>query len=173
MLQKDKTIKKYIQKKCDSFETVKPYKNYNSFTKKKNRKKAIDYIAKLNVPLLPKKKQVVLGTTKYLLPYFCLPNYFNIFAVDPDDWTMDKNNKLIHTIIALNEPIIRVVTKPSELINEGTLRVTSKELCILFHDYEIYKLKDETIYFLIKKGNKIKLKNNNLIVVDNDVILHL
>jgi hypothetical protein len=141
--------------------------------KKKNSKIAIQYIAKLNVPLLPKKKQVVLGTTKYLLPYFCLPDYFNVFALDPKDWTIDKNNRLIHTIVSLNEPIIRLITKPEHLIHEdGTLRVTGTELCILFHDYEIYKL-NAGIYFLIKKGNEIKIEQDNLIVVDKNVVLYI
>ena len=44
-----------------------------------NKKEAaIEYIAKLNVPALPKKdnKEIVLGTTKYLLPYYILTDYF-------------------------------------------------------------------------------------------------
>ena len=103
-LKKDLKIKKTIKQKCPQNIDNKTYKNYKIFTKKKNLLNAIQYISKLNVPLLPKNKsnkQVVLGTTKYLLPYFCLTDYFEVFALDPNDWTLDKNNMLINFLFAL------------------------------------------------------------------------
>lgn len=53
----------------------------------------IEYVAKLNVPLLPTHgvKQTVLGTSKYLLPYLVLNKYFNIFVIDPNKWTDRKS----------------------------------------------------------------------------------
>jgi hypothetical protein len=163
-LQKDRKIKQTLKNHCPKNVDAKRYKNYNHFTKKRNRQDSIVYSAKQNVPLLPKKKhkQPVLGTTQYLLPYFCLPDFFNVFVLHPNDWTIEKNNRLIHTLIYLNEPIIRVVTKPNNLLNkDNSLRVTATELCILFNNgYEIYQLIDkdyDTIYFLVKKGFRLKL----------------
>jgi len=50
-----------------------------------------------------------------------------VFALDPNDWTIDKNNMLINTIIKLNENIIRLITTPEFLINnDNSLRITGK-----------------------------------------------
>lgn len=180
-LKKDFKIKKTIKQKCPKNIVKKTYKNYKKFTKKQNLLNAIKYIAKLNIPLLPKNKsnkQVVLGTTKYLLPYFCLKDYFEVFALGPTDWTIDKNNMLINTIIKLNKNIIRLITTPENLIdNDNSLRITGKELCILLNnDYEIYKLINneyiiENIYFIIKKNNTIKIKNNDLILINKENVV--
>lgn len=58
---------------------------------------ALEYVAKLNVPLLPKKgsNQIVLGTTKNLLPYVILPQYFKMFYIKPDLWSLNDNMTLI------------------------------------------------------------------------------
>ena len=180
-LKKDLKIEKTIKQKCPKNIVNKTYKNYKKFTKKKNLLNAIKYISKLNIPLLPKNKsnkQVVLGTTKYLLPYFCLTDYFEVFALDPNDWTIDKNNMLINTIIKLNENIIRLITRPEFLINnDNSLRITGKELCILLNnDYEIYKLINneytiENVYFLIKKDNTIKIEKNNLMLMNTENVV--
>jgi hypothetical protein len=177
-LKKDLKIKKTIKNKCHKNITNKTYKNYKKFTKKKQLSNAIKYIAKLNIPLLPKNKknkQVVLGTTKYLLPYFCLRDYFQVFALDPNNWSIDKNNMLINTIVKSNENIIRLITTPEDLINkDNSLRITGTELCILLNNnYIIYKLTNdktisENIYFLIKKDSKIKFKNNKLTLVNKE-----
>ena len=66
-----------------------------------NKKEAaIEYIAKLNVPALPKKdnKEIVLGTTKYLLPYYILTDYFITFAFDINIYTEQLNTILIDCI---------------------------------------------------------------------------
>ena len=175
-LKKDVKIKKTIHKKCETIDN-KTYKNYKKFTKKRNLSNAVKYIAKLNIPLLPTKtKQVVLGTTKYLLPYFCLPEMFEVFALDPIDWSLDKNNRLINTIVKLNENSIRLVTTPDSLINpDNSLRITGKELCILLNnDYEIYKLVNKehaNIYFLIKKDNSIKIEKDTLTIVNKENVV--
>ena len=179
-LKKDVTIKQLLKQKCQQTivnKTNKTYKNYKKFTKKKNILIAIKYIAKLNVPLMPKskKKQIVLGTTKYLLPYFCLTDHFEVFALDPTDWSMDKNNRLINTIVKCNEKVIRLITLPESLINkDNSLRITGTEICILLNnDYEIYRFVNEektieNVYFLIKKDNAIKIQNNNLTFVNKE-----
>ena len=59
-LKKDVTIKQLLKQKCQQTivnKTNKTYKNYKKFTKKKNILIAIKYIAKLNVPLMPKSKK--------------------------------------------------------------------------------------------------------------------
>jgi hypothetical protein len=180
-VKKDFKIKKTIKRKCPKNISNKTYKNYKKFTKKQNLSNAIEYIAKLNIPLLPKNnsnKQVVIGTTKYLLPYFCLPDYFEVFSLDTNDWTINKNNMLINTIIKLNENIIRLITTPESLINtDNSLRVSGKEICILLNnDYEIYKLINnahtiENIYFLIKNDNTLKIENNDLIIVNKENVV--
>ena len=81
---------------------------------------------------------------------------------------------MIHTIGELNEPIIRLVTTPKELIDDNNkIRITALELCILFkiYNYEIYEYKNNTnnygnIYFLIKKNNKIIIDNKYLKVIN-------
>lgn len=180
-LKKDLKIKNTIRQKCPKNIVNKTYKNYKKFTTKQNLLNAIKYIAKLNIPLLPKNKshkQVVLGTTKYLLPYFCLTDYFEVFALAPNDWTIDKNNMLINTIVKLNENIIRLITTPENLMDsDNSLRITGKELCILLNNnYEIYKLINneytiENVYFLIKKDNTIKIENNALILINKDHVV--
>ena len=127
----------------------------------------------LNIPLLPNKKQVVIGTTKFLLPYF-LNDKFNVFALAPKKWTLEDNNNLIHTIGEFNEPIVRLVTTPKKLIDDNNkIRITGLELCILFkiYNYEIYEYKNNTnyygnIYFLIKKNNKIIIDNKYLKLIN-------
>jgi hypothetical protein len=173
---KDNIIKNKLKDSCknNNLQKTKTYKTYNNWSKITERNNAENYIAKLNIPLLPKKKQVVIGTTKFLLPYFHLKDKFTIFAVDPKKWTIDDNNNAIHTIGLLNEPIIRLVTTPDSLFdNNNKLRITSIELCILFniYNYEIYEyINNEeyfgNIYFLIKKSSKIIIDNNNLQLIN-------
>jgi hypothetical protein len=107
-----------------------------------------------------------------------LPDYFEVFSLDTNDWTINKNNMLINTIIKLNENIIRLITTPESLINtDNSLRVTGKEICILLNnDYEIYKLINnahtiENIYFLIKNDNTLKIENNDLIIVNKENVV--
>jgi hypothetical protein len=88
---------------------------------------------------------------------------------------VDKNNRLINTIVKCNEKVIRLITLPESLINkDNSLRITGAELCILLNnDYEIYRLINEektieNVYFLIKKDNTIKIQNNNLTFVNKE-----
>lgn len=120
----------------------------------------IEYAAILNVPLLPVKgtRQIVIGTTKYLLPYGILPDYFNTFAINPDLWTMEKNMSLIECIASkfIANSIIRIVTTPNELVDsKNKYRITAHEICMLrSYDYKFYKYDSPefpNIYFCSKK----------------------
>jgi len=197
IIKKNYTIKKILKNKCNNskfwqedipinhrhLKQTKKYKNYNKWLKNDARKKAINFFSELNIPLLPKKKQPVIGSSKFLLPYIIMKNKFNVFVVDNKKWTMEDNNNLIHTIGKLNEPIIRLVTKPKKLVNNNNkLSITSNELCILFnkYNYQIYEYKNikenlGDIYFLIKNNNKIIIDNNNLKLVNikNKKVIYL
>ena len=183
---KNFTIKKLIKDKCNNpdfwpenipykdrhLKKTKVYKNYTRYTNIKGKKQTIKFISELNIPLLPKKKQPVIGTTKFLLPYF-LNDKFNVFALEQKKWNIQENNNLIHTIGELNEPIIRLVTIPKKLINNNRLSITSIELCILFnkYNYQLYEYKNnkemlENIYFLIKNNRKIVINNDSLKLVN-------
>tara|TARA_B100000035_G_C20926920_1_gene521155 strand:- start:315 stop:920 length:606 start_codon:yes stop_codon:yes gene_type:complete len=183
---KNFTIKKLIKDKCNNpdfwpenipykdrhLRKTKVYKNYTRYTNIKGKKQTIKFISELNIPLLPKKKQPVIGTTKFLLPYF-LNDKFNVFALEQKKWNIQENNNLIHTIGELNEPIIRLVTIPKKLINNNRLSITSIELCILFnkYNYQLYEYKNnkemlENIYFLIKNNRKIVINNDSLKLVN-------
>lgn len=106
---------------------------------------AIGYAARLNVPLLPAKgrNQIVIGTTKYLLPYGILSDYFNIFAIKPELWTIEKNMFLIECIASkfIEHSILRIVTTPNELVDsKHNYRITANEICMLrSYDYNFYK----------------------------------
>jgi len=174
-LKRNYTIKKKLKGRCKikDLKQTKKFKSYNKWTTKKDKENAIKYISMLNIPLLPNKKQVVIGTTKFLLPYF-LNDKFNVFALAPKKWTLEDNNNLIHTIGEFNEPIVRLVTTPKNLIDDNNkIRITGLELCILFkiYNYEIYEYKNNTnyygnIYFLIKKNNKIIIDNKYLKLIN-------
>ena len=121
---------------------------------------AIEFSAKLNIPLFPNdgSKQIVLGTTKYLLPYTIFPSRFNMFAIKPENWTEERNLKLIQCIADrhIENNIIRLVTTPSNLIDEKhTYRITAKEICILRkNNYNFYKYDSEeftNVYFCSKE----------------------
>ena len=79
-LKKNYTIKQKLKGRCKTkdLKQTKKFKSYNKWTTKKEKKNAIEYISMLNIPLLPNKKQVVIGTTKFLLPYFTLKKKFKI-----------------------------------------------------------------------------------------------
>ena len=136
------------------------------------------FISKQNIPFFPntKNKQTVIGTSKFLLPYFYLKKYFNIFSVNVNKWTIEDNINLIHHIGILNEPIVRLITTPKHLINKyNNLRVTSIELCVLFnkYNYKIYRFKKDTqyfgnIYFLIKTNTKIYINKTNLELINRN-----
>jgi len=106
---------------------------------------AIEYAARLNVPLLPPKgrSQIVIGTTKYLLPYGILSDFFHIFAIKPEMWTMERNMLLIECIASqwIEHSILRIVTTPNELVDsKHTYRITAHEICMLrSYDYNFYK----------------------------------
>lgn len=120
------------------------------------KKEALEYIAKLNVPLLPNgsEKQVVIGTTKYLLPYFILSNYFITFAFKEKVWKEELNAILIDCIGNgyFNTNSIRVLTTISDIIRpDGSLSITGRELKYLidFFKIKMYKLRgEENVYFL-------------------------
>lgn len=162
-----KTKKKFILKNCK--------KNKKLFFEKP--KLSIEYSAKLNIPLFPtsKKKQVVLGNTKNMLPYFNLPNKFITLYMDPNKWSWELNELLINCF-ALNYfntgNVIRLLTKPSFFKNDdGELRITAKEICILKHKYNlnIYKFINkeyDNIYFIAlkkpKQCKKLFIENEKL-----------
>lgn len=128
-----------------------------------NTPSAVIYAAKLNIPLLPRMgtKQVVLGTTKYLLPYGILSDYFITFAIKPELWTLEKNISLIECLAIkfIDNNIIRIVTTPSDLVDEkNNYRITATEICILKnYNYFFYKYDSEefnNIYFCSRKPLK-------------------
>lgn len=120
-------------------------KGIDSFFHSADGRIAIEYAARLNVPLLPKggRNQIVIGTTKYLLPYGILSDYFNTFAIKPELWTMEKNMFLIECIASqfIGHNIIRIVTTPNELVDsKNNYRITANEICMLrSYDYNFYK----------------------------------
>ena len=100
-------------------------------------KDSIEWSAKLNIPLFPtsKKKQIVIGNTKHLLPYFNLPKHFIVLCMNVKKWNWEINQLLIDCF-ALNYfnagNVIRLLTTPSSFKNEdGELIITAKEICIL------------------------------------------
>lgn len=123
------------------------------------KKVALEYVAKLNVPLMPKQgsNQIVLGTTKYLLPYVILTKYFKMFSIKPEKWTMGMNMSLIECIAKqfIENDIIRFVTTPADLIDKNNnYRVTAQEICMLKqYNYNFYKYNSseyDNIYFCSK-----------------------
>jgi len=138
--------------------------------------------AKLNVPLIPKKKQIVLGTTKYLLPYIILNKYFITFAAAPKDWTLKLNYNLIECICDkyFGTNTIRIITTPKDLVNvENNYRITGHELCLIKYkyNYNFYKLesnKFDNIYFcsdkLPKDCKKLIINEKGIIFCNNKKI---
>jgi|AACY02.6.fsa_nt_gi hypothetical protein len=121
--------------------------------------KSLKDVAKLNIPLLPKKssKQLVLGTLKYLLPYIVLRKHFLNFRVDPKKWTLDSNLDFIECLAKkyLDVETIRLITTPSDLItSNNTYRVTAEEICLLrkygFKFYKYNSKEFDNIYFVSK-----------------------
>lgn len=142
-------------------------KNNNLFFD--GRVEAIDYIAKLNVPLYPTNntKQIVLGTTKYLLPYFILKDSFITFAFKSHVWSEDLNKLLINCIGLhyFKDNIIRLITTPDEMYDaNNNPRTTAKELGMLLGSFKLnlYESEYKTIYFIsptkpFKKCRKVKI----------------
>jgi hypothetical protein len=139
----------------------------------------IEYTAKLNIPFIPtRSKQCVLGTTKYLLPYMCLPKHFVTFAFKPHIWNEQNNSLLLFCIVSKffkqteKEPI-RLVTTPNNIKTNNSLTITGKEICQLSRVYNMYFYKlvsseYNNIYFIynyeVKESSYIKLvKSHNLI----------
>jgi len=134
-------------------------KGIDSLFHSADARSTIEYAARLSVPLLPKKghDQIVIGTTKYLLPYGILSDYFKTFAIKPELWTMEKNMFLIECIASkfINNSIIRIVTTPNDLIDsKHNYRITANEICMLrSYDYNFYKYDSAefpNIYFCSK-----------------------
>lgn len=134
----------------------------------KNNKEAINYIAKLNVPSLPKigKKEIVLGTTKHLLPYYILTDYFITFAFDTNIYTENLNTILIDCIGNgyFESNLIRIVTTPDDIIDKNTneLRIIGKEIKYLIDNFpiKIYKLKEtKNIYYITLSSIIVKRKD--------------
>jgi hypothetical protein len=160
--------KKLVDKhKCKTILNSKEYKDSDNPKKCKEitilftlgKKEGIEYSAKLNIHLLPKTKEIVLGTSKYLLPYTILNKYFITFACPSNNWTLNKNYNLIHCICNkyFGSHIIRIITTPKDLIDKNkNYRITAHELCIIKYNYNynFYKLiSDEfnNIYFCSNK----------------------
>ena len=186
MTLKKKTFKYLTKKRClNNKISFKKTSKKHTFKKCKKHKKllfekpklSIEYSAKMNIPLFPtsKKKQLVIGNTKNMLPYFNLPNKFITLYMNPKKWTWELNQLLIDCF-ALNYfnagNVIRLVTNPSFFKNDdGELIITAKEICILKHKYNlnIYKYINQeydNIYFIAlkqpKKCKKLLIENNKL-----------
>jgi hypothetical protein len=134
-----------------------------------NTKKAIQFAAKVNIPLYPRagEKEVVLGTTKYLLPYYVCDKEFVTFTVPDELWNLKLNMQFLDCLmmdVFSKSDVIRLVTTRRDLMtDQGGLRVTAKEICYLKHKYQLkfYKLihKDhDNIYFLCHKKPNSKCK---------------
>jgi len=142
----------------------------------KVRKSQVKYSAKLNVPLIPRNPQWVLGNIEYLLPYMVLKHKFKALMWPNKSWTLDDNKRAVHALGCMDTNIIRLVTRPGSLAkNKRHLRITGVELCILFHNYgyQLYRLMTSepshgNIYFLIKKDSNLKLIKDHLALVDKN-----
>ena len=161
-------------------------KEINTLFHSEDRNAAIQIAARMNVPLIPKKesKQVVIGTTKYLLPYAVLSDSFSMFAIKQEHWSLERNMMLIECIASkfIDNNIIRLVTTPSELVDaKQGYRITAKEICILkTYSYNFYKYDSQeftNVYFC----SKVPLNNCSLVDVSqgafrcngNDIGEHL
>ena len=171
---KKKTFKYLTKKRClnNNINLKKTSKKTTFKNCKKNKKlffekpkMSIEWAAKENIPLFPtsKKKQMVLGNTKYLLPYLNLPKQFVVLHMDPKKWSWELN-KIFIDCYAWNYfntgNVIRLITSPKLLKNEqGELRITAREICILKHKYKlnIYKYinkQHDNVYFIALKEPK-------------------
>lgn len=136
------------------------------------KRNTIKYAAKLNIPLMPsasKCKQVVLGSTKFLLPYLLLPEHFVVLSSKPNVWT-EKLNNIYMFCIAMDyfnknkdcgAMPIRLVTTPEYMRSKAGMRITAKEICQLKNIYNLtfYKLESNehnNIYFISNVSLKHK-----------------
>lgn len=142
-----------------------------------NTKKAIRFAATSNIPLLPRinskeDREVVLGTSRYLLPYYVCDDLFMTFTVPDEMWNLKLNMQFLDCVLAgafSDTDIIRLVTTKRDLKNDqGGLRVTAKEICYIKHKYglKFYKLLDQeykNIFFLCfkKPSSKCKMISGN------------
>jgi hypothetical protein len=123
--------------------------------------KSVEYIAKLNIPYLPKKGkiEVVLGSSELLLPYFVLPKHFITFGFKTKKWTEELNAKLIECIgldyfkancLRIVIPLDRVYAA------DGSLTIGGKELHYLVNYYNlcIWKRKESDVVFFLKQQEK-------------------
>jgi hypothetical protein len=149
---KRKTDKNLTRKNCELIDKQSHYKF--------GLKQSLKDVAKLNIPLLPKKnsKQIVLGTLKYMLPYIVLRDHFLNFRVNPKEWTLDSNLNFIECLAKqyLDVETIRLVTTPADLLTvENKYRVTAEEICLLEkYGFKFYKYNSKefnNIYFVSKK----------------------
>ena len=114
------------------------------------------YAAKLNIPLFPKDgtPQFVIGTTKHILAYFVFPEHFHVVSLSEQEWSMERNCKLIRCICINRPPFVHVVTTPEKLYDaKGNLTVTGRELCLFVHEYGYVLTKwasSYNVYFLFR-----------------------
>jgi len=151
------------------------------------RKNTIKYAAKLNIPLFPseaKCKQVVLGTTKLLLPYLVLPEHFIVLSSKPDVWSEELNNTYMFCSAMdffnknnCSMPIRLIITPDYMRTDKNRLRISAKEICQLQHIYNLtfykYVTDDEehqNVYFIsdVKMKEK-KLKKIKINVATNEL----
>ena len=121
--------------------------------------------------MIPNEKQVVIGNTKYLLPYFVLSDKFITLCVDNKDWSIEDNDSFIYSIIELGHNVIRLVTSNKDLIDKNNLRITAVEICLLQDaGYKLYKLQSHrNIYFLIHGTLQV---SDNLKFIDKNIENH-
>lgn len=127
----------------------------------------VRYSALLNIPFANKllqndSKQIVLGNTKYLLPYYICNDLFDAFAFKPEKWSEELNAIFMHCLIRETSDnsniVIRLVTTPKYIYDKDkNIRVTGKEIAVILNKYslKIVKLKSEdinNIYFIIPEN---------------------
>jgi hypothetical protein len=127
----------------------------------------VRYSALLNIPFANKllqndPKQIVLGNTKYLLPYYICNDLFDAFAFKPEKWSEELNAILMHCLVRETDDnsniVIRLVTTPKDIYDkDNNIRITGKEIAVILNKYalKIVKLKSEetdNIYFIIPEN---------------------
>lgn len=185
-LNKEFKISKYTpHNKCmhvhvrdDDGNNIKCAKNMNNFFSA--RENTLKFAAKINIPLFPNTakagcKQIVLGSTKFLLPYLVLPQHFIVLSSKPDVWSEKLNNTYMFCVAIdfFNKQScampIRLVTTPDNMRSKTGMRITAKEICQLNNMYNLtfYKyISDEHINLYFLSNVSMKDRRHRIIQID-------
>ena len=175
---KEFKISKYTpHNKCmhmrdDDANNMKCAKNIKNFFSE--RENTIKVAAKINIPLFPKTecKQIVLGSTKFLLPYLVLPQHFIVLSSKPDE----KLNNTYMFCVAMDyfnkqscAMPIRLVTTLDNMRSKSGMRIMAKEICQLKNMYNLtfYKYTSDehtNLYFL--SNVTMKDRRHRIIQID-------